>query len=209
MPSVDWSQLFKYRKQVSRQFKTIWHLPIAPRYSHVLLNAPIEPSAVLEIGAGGRGLKAKVEAHWPGCSYASFDIDRNGDHDFFELDDINGEYDVVCMFEIIEHVSPELALDILAKCFSVMKPGGKIMITTPNIYYPPGFLRDATHITPWCYDELGGIAALAGFKTEQLYRLYKEPLHIQIIRRFMGYPLFRLLRIDYAKQIMLVASKPS
>ena len=208
MSSVDWSQLFKHRSSVKRRFNSIWKLPIAPRYSNILLTDKTSPESLLEVGAGDRGLQKKIIKHWPGCSYASFDVDRNGDHDFFELDEITGEYDVVCMFEVIEHVSPSLALDILRKCFEVLKPGGQLMITTPNIYYPPGFLRDATHVTPWCYDELGGISKLAGFEVKQLYRLYKESFLNQLIRRYCGYPLFRLMRIDYAKQIMLVAIKP-
>lgn len=209
MATVDWSQLFKNRCDIQRRFDSIWSLPVAPRYSNVLLNADKKPSALLEMGAGERGLKEKITKRWPNCHYASFDIDPNGNHDFFRLEDVTGTYDIVCMFEVIEHVSPELALTMLQKCFDVLRPGGLLMVTTPNIYYPPGFLRDATHITPWCYDELGGIAALAGFEVKQLYRLYKESLLKQLVRRYCAYPLFRLLRIDYAKQIMLVASKPS
>jgi len=209
MATVDWSQLFKHRQAVSKQYPSIWSLPIAPRYSDVLLRTDIEPTALLEMGAGERGLNNKIAKQWPNCRYASFDIDPHGNHDFFRLEDITGTYDIVCMFEVIEHVPPQLALTMLNKCFEVLKPGGLLMITTPNIYYPPGFLRDATHITPWCYDELGGIAKLAGFEIKQLYRLYKEALLKQFIRRFCAYPLFRLLRIDFAKQIILVAKKPS
>ncbi len=208
MSTVDWSQLFKNRSEVNRCFDSIWKLPIAPRYSDVLLNADISPTALLEVGAGDRGLQKKVAGRWPECHYLSFDVDPCGDHDFLDLDEITGEYDVICMFEVIEHLSPSLPLLTLNKCFKVLTPGGLLMVTTPNIYYPPAYLRDATHVTPWCYDELGGIAKLAGFEVKQLYRLYKESLLKQFIRRYCAYPLFRMVRIDYAKQIMLVAAKP-
>jgi len=209
MDAVDWSQLFKHRSGVKDRYTSIWSLPIAPRYSDVLFAESKNPASLLEIGAGDRDLQKKIFRKWPDCAYFSFDVDRNGDHDFYELEDVSGKYDLVCMFEIIEHVSPPLALAILKKCYEVLNPGGVLMVTTPNIYYPPGYLRDATHVTPWCYDELGGIATLAGFEVKKLVRLYKESLLEQFVRRYCAYPLFRLLRIDFAKQIMLVASKPA
>ena len=85
----------------------------------------------------------------------------------------------------------------------------RVVVSTPNIFHPPAFLRDATHITPWCYDELGGIAKLAGFKVSMIYRLYHDALLKKFIRRYLGYPIFRMLGIDFAKQILLVAEKPA
>lgn len=210
MSAVDWSQLYKFRKSVARRYKDIWSVPLAlrSRYSDIMFSVKEQPMSVLEVGAGDRGLKKKIEKKWPGCSYASFDIDKNQPHDFYRLEDIKGEFDMVCMYEVIEHVSPELAVDILSKCFQHLSPGGYLLVTTPNIYYPPGFLRDATHITPWCYDELGGVASLCGFEVDKIYRLYKESIFKMFIRRVLAYPLFRLLRIDISKQIMLVARKP-
>ncbi|MCB1614665.1 MAG: methyltransferase domain-containing protein [Pseudomonadales bacterium] len=208
MGSIDWSELFKHRQSISKRYPTIWTLPIRPRYSNVLLSTNISPVTMLEVGAGDRSLKEKINKRWNNCKYFSFDIDKNRDHDFYSLESVQGEYDLVCMFEMIEHITPDIALEVLQKCFSVMKPGASLMITTPNTFYPPAYLRDATHITPWCYDELGGIVRLAGFEINQIFRLYKESILKQLFRRYIGYPLFRLVQIDYAKQIMLVASKP-
>ena len=208
MESVDWSHLFRHRRNINRRYKSIWSLPIAPRYSDVLFSETKNPGSLLEIGAGDRGLKKKISKIWPDCSYFSFDIDRNINHDFYQLEDISGNYDLICMFEVIEHVPPDIALCILKKCYEVIKPGKKMMITTPNIYYPPGYLRDATHVTPWCYDELGGIVSMAGFEIDKLFRLYKESFFEQLFRRYFFYPLFRLMRIDFAKQIMIIATKP-
>ncbi len=209
MADVDWSQLYKHRRSVKNTWPKIWSLPVAKRYSSVLMQGDLQPTSVLEIGAGERALRKKIQKRWPTCNYASFDVDKHGDHDFYDLDEINGRYDLVCMFEVIEHVTVDIAHDILEKAYDVLAPGGTLMITTPNIYYPPGYLRDATHITPWCYDELGGIASLAGFRVKKIYRLYNESWIQRLIRRVLCYPLFRLLGIDYSRQIMLVAQKPS
>ena len=154
---INWSELYQARRSVQSRYRKIWDLPIAKRYSTVLERHGRDGVALLEVGAGGRGLEKRIKSWWPSASYKSFDIDPATRQDFHRLEDISGSYDLVCMFEVIEHVRPEAALEILKKCFEVTKPGGLLFVTTPNIYYPPNYLRDATHITPWCYDELGGV----------------------------------------------------
>ncbi len=208
MPDIEWSKLIKNRYAVSDRYSSIWRVPLEKRYSDVLFGLSVQPKFFLEFGAGERKLADKVVKHWPGCQYASFDIDQSRHHDFYKLEDISGHYDAVCMFEVIEHVSPEVAVQMLNKSFEVLNSGGVLVISTPNIFYPPAFLRDCTHITPWCYDELGGVTLLAGFEVQDIYRLYKESVFKMLVRRYLGYPLFRLLGIDFAKQIILVARKP-
>lgn len=160
------------------------------------------------MGAGDRGLYRRLQEWWPNTNYKSFDIDPGTKHDFHHLEEINGSYDIICMFEVIEHVRPEIAVEILKKCFQVMAPGGQIFITTPNTYYPPAYLRDATHVTPWCYDELGAITTITGFHVKTIYRLYHDSIFGKLIHRIIFYTIHRLLGIDFSKQIILVASKP-
>lgn len=205
---VNWSQLFKYRRETERRFGSIWQLPIRKRYIRVLTRYCTDASHVLELGAGERAVGEGLRLRHSSLVYRSMDIDRSNQHDFYSLDEISGEYDLVCMFEVIEHISPELALTMLQKAWAALKPGGHLFVSTPNIYYPPNYLRDATHITPWCYDELGGIARLAGFEVEHLYRLYNDSLLGKFVHRVLCYPLHRAMGIDFAKQIMLVARKP-
>jgi hypothetical protein len=85
--------------------------------------------------------------------------------------------------------------------------GGAIALTTPNVYYPPAFLRDATHRTPFCYDELGGLLQLSGFEVTHVYRLHQDALIKRFAKRYLFYPLYRLLGIDFAHGIMVVAQK--
>jgi len=208
MQPLPWSRLYRYRKQVARRFGSIWGLPVRKRYHTVLSEHGRDGMRVLEIGAGDRGLEDRLSRQWPKTQYRSFDIDREQRHDFYSLDEIDGEFDLVCMFEVIEHVPMQQALAILAQAFAVLAPGGLLMVTTPNTYCPPNYLRDATHITPWCYDELGGVVRSVGFDVEHIFRLYHDPLLRKFLRRFLFFPIHYSLRIDFAKQIMLVASKP-
>jgi len=207
--TISWSELYAARKKVQQRFRKIWNLPIAKRYSSVLHQYGHDEARVLEVGAGDRGLYRRLQGWWPDTDYKSYDIDINTEHDFHRLEEINGEYDIICMFEVIEHVRPEIATEILKKCYEVMAPGGLILITTPNTYYPPNYLRDATHITPWCYDELGAVALIAGFNVTALYRLYNDSFIGKIIHRIIFFPIHRAMGIDFSKQIILVASKES
>jgi len=203
--SIPWSQLYQARREVQKRYKRIWDVPIAKRYNRVLFDYGQDGVSVLEIGAGDRGLGKRISEVWPTATYKSLDIDRTHQHDFYSLEDITGEYDIICMFEVIEHVRPEQAWGMLRKCREVLKTGGLFFATTPNIYYPPNYLRDATHITPWCYDELGAIAHMAGFNVQQLYRLYNDSLGGKLMHRVLMYPLHKAMGIDFSKQIMLVA----
>lgn len=208
MEKINWSELFQKRSNAKKQFGELWQLPIAPRYHSILDQELSNHQSLLEIGAGDRGLKEKLQKMGYQLNYKSCDIDRTHKHDYYDLDAIEEKFDVICLFEIIEHITPEQAYEMLGKCIQFMNPGGKILITTPNIYYPPAYLRDATHITPWCYDELAGMTALVGFKIKSIFRLYKDSVFKAFLRRVVFYPLFRVLGIDFARQVIVVAEKP-
>ncbi len=207
MSNINWSQLFAQRKSVAKQFGEIWQIPIARRYYNVLRTHGRSAVSLLEIGAGDRGLKSKMAKYWGQYHYRSCDIDSQHHHDFNDMDVVTGEYDLICAFEMIEHVSLEDAYRILSRCYQLNVPGGEILLTTPNIYYPPAYLRDATHCTAYCYDELAGLLQLCGYKVTAIYRLYHDSILKKLVKRILMYPLFRILGIDFAHQIMVVGRK--
>lgn len=206
--NIDWSVLYRKRKEISAKFGSIWHIPIRKRYHTVLLPLGGKGVRLLEIGAGDRRLNNLLTRNWGELNYRSCDVDQNYPHDFRNINLAVGEYDIICAFELIEHLGIKDSRELLEKSFQLLVPGGIIVLTTPNIYYPPGFLRDVTHITPWCYDELGGMLSLAGFNVTHIYRLYNDSLLKKFAKRIVFYFLFRLLGIDFAKQIIVVAEKP-
>lgn len=206
---VDWSHQYKNRKEIEKKFGKIWNIPIRKRHHHIVKDHAENNLEWLEIGAGNRALKKTIESNSSNSSYKSYDIDQRNYHDFYELDQISGQYDRICMFEIIEHVSIEEASSILQKCRNLIKPNGKLIVSTPNIYYPPAFLRDVTHITSWSYDELGGFLQVNNFSVDNIYRMYHDALLRKLVTRFFMHPLHKFLGIDYSKQIILVASPKS
>lgn len=205
--SIDWQRLYRERQAIADRFGDIWQVPVRKRYHQVLATTGRTGIDLLEVGAGDRGLSGKMQGYWGDYQYRSCDIDDTFEHDFVSVDEVEGEFDVICAFEMIEHVTLEEAHRIISRLYQHVRPGGALVLTTPNIFYPPVYMRDATHVTPFCYDELGGLVSLCGFNVDSIYRLYHDSVIKKLLRRFLFYPLFRLLGIDFAKQIIVVARK--
>jgi SAM-dependent methyltransferase len=128
----------------------------------------------------------------------------------FKRVDLNGpwpyageEFDVIRACEVIEHL--ENPWHFFRECHRILKAGGLLVLSTPNIQCPLSrqlFLKDATliwfdppqvkggHINPLPYWELALIAERTGFQveeftyniTDQSHRLYGEILILKIRR---------------------------
>jgi hypothetical protein len=204
----SWSQLYKSRRAIAARFGSIFALPIVKRVRDVLLEQVNDGACVLEVGAGDRAFQRVLADERRDVSYESMDIDPAGQHDYRSLDCVDRAYDGVCAFEVIEHLPLAEIGPWLARLRELLRPGGWLVLSTPNTFYPPAYLRDATHCTPLCYDELGGLVETAGLRVERIVRIYHDPVHRKLLRRYLFGWLFRLIGIDFARQIVLVARKP-
>lgn len=204
---IAWSSVYEHRRRVAKRFGKIFQLPIVRRLRHVLLDVIPAEGEVLEVGAGTRRMEAQVRKGRPGAEYRSMDIDRRNAHDYYDLDDVEREFDCVFSFEVVEHLTLDEIVEWLPRLQECLKPGGALVLSTPNTFYPPDFLRDATHRTALCYDELGGLVEAAGMRVERIARVYHDSVARTILRRYVFGWLFRLIGIDFAKQIVLVARR--
>ncbi len=205
----SWSEQYSRRKEAARRFgKSVFRLPLAKRASDVLLEFVPEGSSVLEVGAGDRRMGKLLRAQRKDVTYLSMDPDPAGDHEFKSLEEIDEQFDCVFAFEVVEHLALDEAATWMGELCRVTRPGGTLLLSTPNTFYPPAFLRDATHKTPWCYDELAGFAAGVGFEATHVVRIYNDAAHRYFARRYLLGWLFRLMGIDFARQIVLAAGKP-
>ena len=132
--AIDWQQLYKHRKAAEKAFGAIWDVPIKKRYHTVLAEVGQRDISLLEVGAGDRALATTMQKYWGEFEYKSCDIDPTFDHDFSHSKQIEGEFDLIAIFEMIEHVSLHDAADLLTDCFEHLKSGGSIVLTTPILF---------------------------------------------------------------------------
>jgi SAM-dependent methyltransferase len=135
------------------------------------------------------------------------DVDREHPHDYYSLEEIHESFDAIFLFEVIEHLPLEEGVQLLERVYHLLNEGGRLILTTPNIFNPGRFWRDATHKVAYCYDELGGLLLSQGFAIRAMYRTYSDAFHRYLFRVYVMSPLHRYLGIDFAKSILIVAEK--
>lgn len=203
----SWSEQYNFRRQVAARFGRVFDLPLARRVRDVLVEVVRDEDDVLEVGAGDRRMRELLAKKRGRATYRSMDIDPRGAHDYRTLDEIDRAFDCIFAFEVAEHIEAEALSGWLAQLKNLLKPAGHLVLSTPNTFYPPAYLRDASHRTPLCYDELGGLLEAAGLRVTRIVRIYNDPVWRMIARRFLFGWLFRLIGIDFARQIVVVAQK--
>lgn len=204
--SLDsWSDLYRHRQTVKRQYPTIWSVPLVKKELDCLLPIVSDGARVLEMGAGDRRFGKRLKSLRPRIDYCSFDIDRNTEQDYYSLDQIDGSFDCIYAFELIEHLDPDAGLALLRAARSLLRPGGRLLLGTPNLYHPHRYWGDITHKTPYKYEELGGLMLLAGFESPRVFRLYNDAWLRRWFRLHIGILLHRYLNIDFAGTILIDA----
>ena len=215
IPSVNidatdsWSSHYACRRDVAARFGDIFSLPLAKRARDVLSRQVGESALVLEVGAGDRRMAEKLRAGRGGLTYESMDIDPCGNHDYSDLSKIDRQYDVIFAFEVLEHIDVDELGPFLSQVAGLVREGGSLVLSTPNTWYPPAYLRDITHRTPLPYDELGALVQRAGLHVSEIYRVYHDPVHRRLLRQYLFGWVFQMMGIDYARQIVLVAERPA
>ncbi len=206
---ISWSRLFGHRDEIHNRYPEIWDLKILRKRFPLMLRTIRDDEKVLDIGASNRNLQERLNRHYPNLVYKSMDIDREQFHDFYSLDEIHESFDVVFLFEVIEHLDVEEGVRLLGKVYDFLNEGGRVILTTPNVFNPSRFWRDATHKVAYCYDELGGLLLAQGFHVKVMYRTYSDAFHRYFFRLYVMAPLHRYLGIDFAKSILVIAEKKS
>ena len=207
MESLSWSSIFRNRADIHNIYPDIWDLKIIRKRLPFILKYIKDENKILDIGASSRDLEIRIKKHRPQIVYKSMDIDREGVHDYYSLDEVEETFDVVFLFEVIEHLDLGEGVDMFKKIYSILNKGGYFILSTPNTFNPGRFWRDATHRVAYCYDELGGLLLAQDFKMKGMYRTYNDAFHRYLFRVYVMSPLHRYLGIDFAKSILVVVEK--
>jgi SAM-dependent methyltransferase len=207
MSSIGWSEQFRFREEVHQRYPEIWDLTIVKKRFPIILKYLRDGEAVLEIGAANRTLEGRIKKVCPHVLYQSMDIDPTYPHDYKSFGEIEIPFDMVLLFEVIEHLDLDEGKEMVRNIYQILKPGGRMILTTPNVYTPGRYWKDVTHRTAYHYEELGGLLLQQKFEIVEIRRMFNEPVIHFFLKVYLFSSLFRFLGIDFAKSILMVARK--
>jgi SAM-dependent methyltransferase len=134
-----------------------------------------------------------------------------------ELADVmpNNHFDLAFFSNYLEHLSStEAVLQQLRVTFSLLKPGGRVLILQPNIRLIGGSYWDfIDHQTALTEKSLAEAAVMAGFKTKKVITRFmpyttksRFPQHPLLVRAYLAFPPAWWLM---GKQTLYLGEKPS
>lgn len=211
VPEIAWGALYAARRAAHARWPDHFRLPVRKSPGRVVASVCPPGGVVLDVGAGDRSLRDALARHAPGVTYRSLDPEpaAGPPHDYRALAEVREPVDVVACLEVLEHVPLAEGVALLRAAAAVLRPGGACVCSTPSVFTPGRFLRDATHRTPYAWDELAGVCALAGLTVESLCRTWNAPAVPRAIRLWLAAPLHRYLGSDFADSVCAVARRPA
>jgi len=127
----------------------------------------------------------------------------------------NDHFDLAFFSNYLEHLpTTEAVLQQLRVTFSILKPGGRVLILQPNIRLIGGAYWDfIDHQTALTDKSLSEAAVMAGFKTKQVITRFmpyttksRIPQHPLLVRAYLNFPPAWLL---LGKQTLYLGEKPA
>ena len=150
---------------------------------HVAPDGPV--SRILEIGGGRSGLTALL---YPQAEIVNIDLDRSYAEaptnrqpgtrfvcgDATRLPFADGTFELVTMFDVMEHISADSLA--MAEALRVLAPGGALLVSTPNEHWRFPYYRV---LRPLCPSEAAIMAdwghVRRGYRLAELERLVGHP----------------------------------
>ena len=127
----------------------------------------------------------------------------------------NDHFDIAFFSNYLEHLSStEAVLQQLRVTYSILKPGGRVLILQPNIRLIGGSYWDfIDHQTALTDKSLAEAAVMAGFKTKKVIARFlpyttksRIPQHPLLVRAYLNFPPAWLL---LGKQTLYLGEKPA
>jgi 2-polyprenyl-3-methyl-5-hydroxy-6-metoxy-1,4-benzoquinol methylase len=194
-----WSQIKKFRKELPN----IWRLPRIEDYESFALRYIKKTDAVLDIGCGdGRYLREYLLPFGHKGKYVGMDTDNTLSVDFplyHSLDEIIDRFNVVLMFDVIEHLHLKQFFEYIIVIKRLLQSGGRLLISTPNVYSLRYLHKDVTHITFYPHMDLYGILRSLNFRRVSIYRAEETTNFLARLRALY----YRLVDMDFCGNIFV------
>ena len=204
---MKWSEQLRLRERVHQKYPQVWALKIVKKRLPIILKYLRDGEALLEVGASNRDLEGRIRKFCPQSLYKSMDIDPSYSHEYSSFEEIQETFDMVLLFEVIEHLGLDEGREMVRSIYQILKPGGRVILTTPNVYTPGRYWKDVTHQTAYHYEELGGLLLQQDFEILEMCRVFNDPLLSFLTKVYLFSPVFRFLGIDFTKSILVAARK--
>lgn len=135
----------------------------------------LPPARVLEIGFGAGALLLYLKS----LGYECWGIERRDTHNedlsrqgiTIKSGDVGNlpidYFDLVCVFDVLEHLSKSEIIELLRKIGMVLKPGGKLLARFPNGSSPFGAMiqtGDLTHISTLSISSFSQACSVTGLQ---------------------------------------------
>lgn len=217
--SVRYWDYIKFRKELCKpkRIKVLGNfigrkVPIAKQMRCILDSLP-SGFRILDIGAGDRAFDSALKQEKINCVYQSVDVEKKYPHDFNSIEEIDGNFDLITIFEVLEHLPLSHGLRFLEWGYEHLNVGGVLVISVPNPRHPFVHFEDCTHQQHWPADNLYAVLRLLGFSKENINVMYvcytgkffmniKSSI-IALIRRAC----WRILGIPFSQGIIVTARK--
>lgn len=167
---------------------------------------------ILDVGAGDRRLRKTIDLMNIDYDYSSLDISKNIQHEYSDIKDVNKNFDIITMFELIEHLPLDITLQYFTKAYKILNQNGVLAISTPNIdHINQLWKQDVTHIQQYPAKDIYSILRMIGFSCDiKVYRINLRSSKInfrKLILEKSRVIINKILGTDYAHGILIIAKK--
>jgi predicted SAM-dependent methyltransferase len=166
---------------------------------------------VLDVGAGDLRTMLKFQQASYSGKYHTQDIGEEFTYTYKSLEEIKHKYAVILCLDVIEHLQLLEGLTLIHRLVNLLETGGVIVIQTPNarcIRNPLSW--DMTHLHCYNINDLWSYLTCMELQVEG-YRVVfgakKRSWTQQISNLLSSYIITRFLGLDYADNIVLIATK--
>lgn len=105
-----------------------------------------------------------------------------------------GAFDVVALFDVIEHFTREEGVEVLDEIRAALRPGGLLLLQLPNGDSPFAggvFAGDATHESLYTRTSMAHVLAMAGFESVGADEHSPEPVDLRSGVRWFAWKVLR------------------